>query len=84
MIRNAIAGIFSITLLYLSSFLGTIFVHGLALPLLLIRPSWFSRFSDSVIGMWLILPTVCVSLPFCFLMSGNYFINLCSGKEEEK
>lgn len=56
MLRNPVGGFLFVITLYLSAFLGAVFIQAPSFPLLLWRPSWFRWWNDRWIEIWLILP----------------------------
>jgi len=58
MLRNPFGGVLFLLILYLSSFLGIIFILGPSLPLMLIKPKWYRWFSDKAVGLWLVVAPV--------------------------
>lgn len=54
----SVRGVYFILTLFLSSFFGSVFMLGPALPVMLLSPAWYRWLTDRIVATWLTLPVV--------------------------
>lgn len=60
----SLGGMYFAIMLFLGSFLGSVFMLGPFLPLLLVNPPWYRWLTDRIIATWLTLPVALLELVF--------------------
>nr|XP_032819766.1 lysocardiolipin acyltransferase 1 isoform X2 [Petromyzon marinus] len=60
----SLGGVYFATMLFLGSFLGSVFMLGPFLPLLLVNPPWYRWLTDRIVATWLTLPVALLELVF--------------------
>ena len=59
--KNVVGGAFFLGSLFITAFLGSIFLMGPVLPLMIINPRLYRIVTDHMIGIWIALPVVSVA-----------------------
>nr|XP_033793969.1 lysocardiolipin acyltransferase 1 isoform X2 [Geotrypetes seraphini]XP_033793970.1 lysocardiolipin acyltransferase 1 isoform X2 [Geotrypetes seraphini]XP_033793971.1 lysocardiolipin acyltransferase 1 isoform X2 [Geotrypetes seraphini]XP_033793972.1 lysocardiolipin acyltransferase 1 isoform X2 [Geotrypetes seraphini]XP_033793973.1 lysocardiolipin acyltransferase 1 isoform X2 [Geotrypetes seraphini] len=69
-------GVYFVIVLFMGSFLGSIFMLGPFLPLMFVSPGWYRWITDRVVATWLTLPVALLEMVFGakVVITGDGFI----------